>query len=95
MKRSWTVLTLVVAGTVALMGQTKSTKPLEIYVVDPEGGKEALWVTPAGQAILIDTGSPGGRDTDRIMEAITAAGVKKIDIMLSTHYHVDHVGGIQ
>jgi len=95
MKRSWTVLTLVVAGTVALMGQTKSTKPLEIYVVDPEGGKEALWVTPAGQAILIDTGSPGGRDTDRIMEAIDAAGVKKIDIMLSTHYHVDHVGGLQ
>ena len=95
MKRSWTVLTLVVAGTVALMGQTKSTKPLEIYVVDPEGGKEALWVTPAGQAILIDTGSPGGRDTDRLMEAINAAGVKKIDVMLSTHYHVDHVGGLQ
>ncbi len=95
MNRSWTVLTFVIASTVALVGQTKPTKPLEIYVVDPEGGKEALWVTPAGQAILIDTGSPGGRDTDRIMEAINAAGVKKIDIMLSTHYHVDHVGGLQ
>ena len=78
-----------------LVGQTKSTKPLEIYVVDPEGGKEALWVTPAGQAILIDTGSPGGRDTDRIMEVINALAMKKIDILLSTHYHVDHVGGLQ
>ena len=95
MKRSWIVLTFVVASAVALVGQAKPTKPLEIYVVDPEGGKEALWVTPAGQAILIDTGSPGGRDTDRIMEAINAAGVKKIDVMLSTHYHVDHVGGLQ
>jgi beta-lactamase superfamily II metal-dependent hydrolase len=95
MKRPWSILTFVAACSVALAAQTKPTKPLEIYVVDPEGGKEALWVTPAGQAILIDTGSPGGRDTDRIMEAINAAGVKKIDIMLSTHYHVDHVGGLQ
>ena len=61
-------------------------KPLEIYVVDPEGGKEALWVTPAGQAILIDTGSPGGRDTDRIMDVINELGIKKLDILLSTHY---------
>ena len=78
-----------------LAGQTKPAKPLEIYVVDPEGGKEALWVTPAGQAILIDTGSPGGRDTDRIMDVINELGIKKLDILLSTHYHVDHVGGLQ
>ncbi|MEO8076776.1 MAG: MBL fold metallo-hydrolase [Acidobacteriota bacterium] len=93
--KPWSVLTLVAACTVAIAAQPPPTKPLEIYVVDPEGGKEALWVTPAGQAILIDTGSPGGRDTDRLMEAIDAAGVKKIDIMISTHYHVDHVGGLQ
>ena len=73
MKRSWTRSHLCRRGARSpSSGQTKPTKPLEIYVVDPEGGKEALWVTPAGQAILIDTGSPGGRDTDRIMEAINA-----------------------
>ena len=27
------------------------------------------------------------------MEAINAAGVKKIDFLISTHYHGDHVGG--
>src|SRR4051794_90088 len=89
------ILCLAICGAAIAAAQPKRVKPLEIYVVDPEGGKEALWVTPAGQAILIDTGSPGGRDTDRIMEAINAAGVKKIDVMLSTHYHVDHVGGLQ
>ena len=95
MKRPWIAATFLVACTVVLAGQAKPAKPLEIYVVDPEGGKEALWVTPAGQAILIDTGSPGGRDTDRLMEVINELGIKKLDILLSTHYHVDHVGGLQ
>jgi hypothetical protein len=29
------------------------------------------------------------------MEAIAAAGVTKIDYLISTHYHSDHVGGMQ
>jgi len=70
-------------------------KSLQIYVVDTEGGKAALWISPSGETLLIDTGNPGGRDTDRIMAAIQDAGVAKIDYLLSTHYHVDHVGGMQ
>ena len=72
-----------------------STKPLQIYVVDTEGGKAALWITPVGETILIDAGNPGGRDTDRIMAMLNDAGVTKLDYLLTTHYHVDHVGGMQ
>lgn len=72
-----------------------AAKPLQIYVVDTEGGKAALWISPTGETLLIDSGNPGGRDTDRIMAAIEDAGVKKIDYLLTTHYHVDHVGGMQ
>jgi beta-lactamase superfamily II metal-dependent hydrolase len=75
--------------------QRTSSKPLEIYVVDTEGGKADLWVTPSGQTLLIDAGNPGGRDTDRIVEVMAAAGVKRIDYLLLTHYHSDHVGGVQ
>jgi competence protein ComEC len=70
------------------------TKPLEIYVVDTEGGKAALWVSPSGQSLLIDSGNPGDRDLDRIMAAINDAGLKQIDFLISTHYHVDHIGGL-
>jgi competence protein ComEC len=70
------------------------TKPLEIYVVDTEGGKAALWVSPSGQSLLIDSGNPGDRDLDRIMAAINDAGLKQIDFLISTHYHVDHIGGM-
>ncbi len=70
-------------------------RPLEIYVIDPEGGKAALWIAPSGETVLIDSGNPGGRDLDRLKEAIAAAGVTRIDYLVSTHYHVDHIGGLQ
>ena len=66
----------------------------EIWVVDVEGGKAALYVTPTGQTAIIDTGFPGARDLDRIMAAIADAGVKQIDYLVSTHYHVDHIGNL-
>jgi beta-lactamase superfamily II metal-dependent hydrolase len=54
-----------------------------------------LFVTPAGQSRLIDTGWPGNdnRDADRIVAAARKAGISKIDLVLITHFHNDHVGG--
>lgn len=71
-------------------------KPLEIYFVDVEGGQATLIVTPSGQSVLIDTGWPGfdGRDAGRITAAAQAAGIKRIDYVVITHYHRDHVGGV-
>jgi competence protein ComEC len=77
------------------LAQTPASKGLTVYVIDTEGGKAALWITPSGQTVLVDSGNPGGRDTDRLMEAIKDAGVTKIDYLISTHYHVDHIGGLQ
>jgi len=71
-------------------------KPLEIYFVDVEGGQATLFVTPDRQSLLIDTGWPDfdGRDADRIVAAAKKAGLSKIDFVLITHYHADHVGGV-
>ena len=86
-------LALVAAGTLARA--QGGTKPLQIYVVDTEGGKATLFVSPTGQTALLDSGNPGTRDTDRVMLALADAGVTKIDYLITTHYHVDHVGGMQ
>ncbi len=70
-----------------------AAETLDMWVIDTEGGKSVLLLSPSGQSMLIDTGFPGNndRDTNRILEACQAAGVKKIDILVMTHYDLDHV----
>jgi len=70
------------------------SKPLQIYFIDVEGGQATLIAAPTGDSVLIDTGWAGARDADRIMTAAKAAQLKRIDYVLITHYHQDHVGGV-
>lgn len=74
-----------------------TARPLEIFFIDVEGGQATLIVSPSGQSMLVDTGWRGfeGRDAGRIVAAAKAAKVKQIDYLLITHYHRDHVGGVQ
>jgi competence protein ComEC len=67
---------------------------LDVYWVDVEGGGATLIVTPAGESVLIDSGNPGGRDPARIHALATeVAGLKQIDHLVITHFHIDHFGG--
>src|SRR5262249_33706259 len=72
-----------------------ASRPLEIYWIDVEGGAATLIVAPSGQSMLIDTGwAVGDRDAKRIYAAAQQAGLKKIDHVIISHYHADHVGGL-
>ena len=53
-------------------------------------------VAPSGASMLVDTGwgDNNGRDADRIQAAMQDAGITKIDHVLITHFHTDHVGGV-
>src|SRR5262245_4272599 len=73
---------------------------LLIESIDVEGGAATLYITPERQSLLIDTGWPAGvggaKDPDSVQRIIAAAkkhGLAKLDYVLITHYHVDHVGG--
>jgi len=81
---------------VLLLAPLYAAKTLDIHFIDVEGGQSTLIVSPRGESLLVDAGWPGfnGRDADRIVKTAKKAGLKKIDTLLITHYHVDHVGGI-
>src|ERR1700761_8798337 len=78
---------------------------LKIVSVDVEGGGGTLFVTPEGKSLLVDTGwpsnygllpSPDGaqNSADRIAAVARKLGLSKIDYLIITHYHMDHVGGV-
>jgi competence protein ComEC len=93
-------LTLAAAGVFA-------ADPLTIYFIDVEGGQATLMLLPAGETVLVDAGFAGAgafesrpgdparaRDAQRILAAAKDARVTRIDYLLVTHFHTDHMGGI-
>src|SRR6516164_439132 len=90
-----TVAVVAVAAFSSRMYAAADSRPLRVYFVDVEGGQATLFVTPEGHSLLIDTGWPGNgsRDADRIVAAARDAGINKIEYVLITHFHDDHVGG--
>jgi competence protein ComEC len=87
------ILLFLTTGIGGLLAQSPSGT-LNIYYIDTEGGQSTLFVGPAGESLLVDTGNSGERDLSRISDTLKAAGVKQIDHMWTTHYHGDHVGAL-
>ena len=97
MKRMFIAFAIVsVLGCNAWPGRGQTGESLDIYFLDMVGGGSTLIVTPAGESVLIDTGSlePKHRDADRMYKACKDAGLKQIDYLVTTHFDVDHYGGI-
>jgi beta-lactamase superfamily II metal-dependent hydrolase len=80
----------------ALSASSTHAQSLTAYFIDVEGGQATLFITPTHQSLLIDTGWQGNnfRDADRIAAVAHKAGLTRIDYVLITHYHSDHVGGV-
>ena len=75
---------------------------LQMVSIDVEGGGGTLFVTPDGKSLLIDTGNPevsrvtgDNPSSARIEKAAQQLGIKKIDYLITTHYHGDHIGGLE
>lgn len=80
-------------GDVAEGPAPAGTKIHTIRFLDVGQGDSALVTTASGKTILIDAGDrdPNGR----ILADLRAAGAEKIDLLMASHPHLDHIGGMR
>lgn len=84
---------LIIFGAGAL-GSAEPENPvlLTLSVIDVGQGDSILVSTSDGHAMLVDGGPADA--SGRVLEAIRKAGVDRLDVLISTHPHADHIGGL-
>jgi len=65
---------------------------LSIHFLDVGQGDCALIQTPDGRNVLVDAGDEA--HGDEVVRYLTASGVNQIDLLVITHPHSDHIGGL-
>jgi len=66
---------------------------LTITCLDVGQGDATLIQSPSGKTLLFD-GGKSGRGEDIIVPYLAAAGIDTLDYIVASHYHADHIGGI-
>lgn len=69
----------------------KSPLPVKVHFIDIGQG-DATFVEIMGQTMLIDAGEKEHAET--IVEYLRSYGVEKLDYVIATHPHEDHIGGM-
>ena len=85
---------VVLAAAVAVafgVGWQPGPPPVPTAVfLDVGQGDAALLLGRAGEVILVD----GGPDPARLLEGLRRHGVRRVDLMVASHGHADHVTGL-
>lgn len=90
------ILAVLIVGVALLTRNCQSTpapqdSSFSVLFLDV-GQADAALVQCDGHYMLIDGGNKG--DSDRIYAVLKKHGVEKLDIVVGTHAHEDHIGGL-
>ena len=66
---------------------------LRFYAFYVGQGDSSLFILPDGKTILVDAGPEDAGK--KIVKELKKLGVKKIDLLVATHPHSDHIGGMR
>lgn len=65
---------------------------LDIYCIDVGQGDASLLISPEGKTMLIDAGDTYAEEV--VIDFLEQKGIDKIDVVVATHPHSDHVGSM-
>lgn len=68
-------------------------KETEVRFLDVGQGDCELLRLKSGKTVLIDSGT--GETAQRLSDTLKQLGVERIDILIATHPHEDHIGGMK
>jgi len=71
---------------------TSATGVLQVDVLDVGQGDSILLRSPGGRSVLIDAGT--GQKGEAALPWLQEMGVTKLDLVVATHPHADHIGGM-
>jgi competence protein ComEC len=86
----------VVAATACAAGIPPAERPadaaseLELHFLAVGQGDAVLIRAPSGRSVLYD----GGSDGDRLLALLDSAGVTSLELVIASHNHADHIGGL-
>lgn len=80
------------ASTVEPTPAPKDGAKLNVHFIDVGQGDSEFIELPNGQTMLIDAGNP--ENGSQIVTYVKGLGHSKIDYLIATHPHADHIGGM-
>lgn len=89
------LIILVLFSGIHSLTQKKSFVPdglLTVHFIDVGQGDSILAVLPDGKTVLVDAGEKNQGSV--IVDYLHNLGIKKIDYLIGTHPHADHIGGM-
>src|ERR671931_394964 len=69
-----------------------SGSELKVVFIDVGQGDSTLVMLPNGQTMLIDGGEPDKGDV--VISTIREMNITRVDAIVATHPHADHIGGL-
>ena len=97
-RRPYVVCTVLIGTLVAgpFLVEVRKPKDLEVTFVDVGQGDCTLIRTPDGKTILMDGGGKEDRNVgeDTVLPFLLKNGVSSLDLVIMSHCHYDHIGGL-
>ena len=89
-----TALVFLIIFLLIIFSLNSTAQNLKIHFIDVGQGDSILIENPGGENILVDGGDRADRIAAEIINYLKDRKIKKLDYIISTHPHADHIGGL-